>query len=181
MKALEWYGRNAVLEEMMQAQNEFKKVPYSEGLVTQDMHVLYCGEADRQNAQREFPAIQCLRSEYLAWLEPLGIAGHFKPEINSIGVHLYPANSQGISPHQDYASDRNLISIFVLKGNDPLYLCKDRNKTESFPLNASPGDLILLRAPRNEAEKPLRPFHYLEKLVEERITLIFRQRQRKSE
>lgn len=176
--ALHWHGRNALLEEISRATTAFRKAPTYEGPVMQDMFTFYCGEADYPRTQGEFSVIKRLRSEYLHWEQKLGESANFTSEINSIGIHHYPANSGGISPHQDYASDKNLISIFVLKGNDPLYLCRDRNKTDTLPLNASPGDLILLRAPRNNAENSLRPFHYLEKLIEERITLIFRQRQK---
>ena len=94
---------------------------------------------------------------------------------NSIGIHYYPAQTGGITPHRDFASSLNLIIIFVLSGDAELYICQNRKGEEAKKTICSPRSMVILRAPRNEAEQQYRPFHYLTSSSTDRYSLIFRQ------
>ena len=97
------------------------------------------------------------------------------PQINSIGIHHYRNQEEGISPHQDYARDVNLISILSISGKASFLICKGRTKEKAESLELLPGSLVLMRAPRNKKENSLRPFHCIEKVSEERYSIILRQ------
>jgi len=100
----------------------------------------------------------------------------FGSSFNSTGVHYYPKGTAGISPHKDFTSSRNLIVIFVLKGDATLYSCKNRKGDNKVLLASTPGSLIILRAARNPKEQKCRPFHVLEgPMSEDRYSLILRQ------
>lgn len=171
-------GKNLLLKEAQSMLHQFKSAPLKEGKVMQEMKTLYTGEGEPHASSVELPLLDSLVIEYFPFYRSLAQRVHFQQgaALNSRGYHHYPAHSIGISPHQDYSSDINLISIFVLKGNAPFYLCKDREKNDSHQLCSEPSSLILLRAPRSETEKPFRPFHYREPAEEERYTLLLRQR-----
>jgi hypothetical protein len=94
---------------------------------------------------------------------------------NSVGIHYYPAQTGGITPHRDFANSLNLIVIFVLSGDAELYTCSNRNGDSAKKLDCSPGSMIILRAPRNDDEQKFRPFHYLTSSSVDRYSLIFRQ------
>lgn len=151
----------------------FRRVPEFAGPVRQDMATLY----GRPGAlPPELAPVEDLCAEYAAIHRIVGERAGFGGECNSVGIHHYPAGSAGISPHQDYASDRNLIGIFVLSGSAPFGACRDRHKAGAVEYAASPGSLILMRAARTDAEQPLRPFHYVPgPMQESRCTVIFRQ------
>jgi len=78
--------------------------------------------------------------------------------------------------HRDYSTDINLISIFVLGGTAPFYVCADKQGRGKVALHSAPGSLILMRAPRNELENDYRPYHCVGAVEEERFTLLFRQK-----
>jgi len=169
--------REDLLNEIKNAQGRLKPAEQYVGKVQQVMNTFYIGEAHNNSNIGNFPLVKQLRDTYSLFYKELGnIANFYSGNINSIGFHHYPANSLGITPHQDYAFDYNLISIFVLEGNASLNVCRDRDKRDSMQLSAAPGSLVLLRAARKPEEQKYRPFHYIDGVKEERYSLIFRQK-----
>lgn len=172
--------RIPLLEEIEGSKDKLKLAERVVGKVEQEIYTLYIGEADEGNGEllKDFPLVRKLREEYNGFYRKIGRHASFgSGEINSIGIHRYPENSIGITPHQDFGFDKNMISIFVLKGNAPFYVCKDRDKSGSQLLDSPPGSLILLRAPRKPKDQAPKPFHYIDGVKEERYSLIFRQKQ----
>lgn len=155
--------------------------PKIEGPVIQEMESLYIEKLNEECLDNNFlNSINQFKKEYIEiYKEIAEKAGFQKNFFNSIGIHYYPNTSIGITPHRDYAKDKDLISIFVLQGNSKFYVCKDREKNCSIELDSSPGSLILLRAARNNLEQKFRPFHYIESIKRERFSLIVRRREEK--
>ena len=102
-------------------------------------------------------------------------AASVKPFLNSPVIfnepvlQKYDAGSIGITPHVDHAANINLICVFLMKGYGSFYLCDDREKTNSRFLEAAPGHVMILRAPGFLGSN-FRPFHYLENILEDRLT-----------
>ncbi len=100
-------------------------------------------------------------------------AGFQEKTKSCIAVHKYDEGSIGITSHKDERKYANLISIFILAGSAPF--CVYRNKQEKVgELDAQPGNLILLRAPRSRSEDN-RPIHSIGPVVEERYSICFRE------
>ncbi|MCH8945508.1 MAG: hypothetical protein IIA85_01130 [Nanoarchaeota archaeon] len=154
----------------------FWKAPRVEGPVIQEMETLYIEDTDVRDLERSFvDSIKQFKREYGEIYRQISKkAGFLVDSFNSVGIHYYPYNSQGITPHRDYTRDRDLISIFVLQGQAKFCVCEDRNKKGSINLDSSSGSLILLRAARNDLEQSYRPFHYVEPIERERFSLIVR-------
>ena len=147
--------------------------------VIQEMKTFYLERLAEGELSRTLQgAVANLAAEYAEVYEHLAEKAHFTSRtFNSIGVHHYWIGSAGITPHQDYAADMDLVVSFVLQGNAPFGVCKNRQKDGAVYLEASPGTLIFMRAARNEQEQPARPFHFLEGPVEvERYSLLIRNR-----
>jgi len=147
--------------------------------VVQEMQTFYLErlvEGESPSTLRE--AITRLTHEYTGLYEKIAATGNFtSKKFNSIGIHYYWVGSAGITPHQDYAADMDLAASFVLQGNAPFGVCKNRQKEGPLYLEASAGTLIFMRAARNEQEQTARPFHFLEGPVkEERYSLLIRNR-----
>ncbi len=173
-------ARKKLLRGSIFSKRFFKKVPRIENEVIQEMEMLslddIIGEIWFKNYLYEF------RKEYLTIYEEIAEKANFQNKnFSSLYINYYPKNSIGITPHRDYKRDIDLISIFVLDGNADFYICNDRQKTNSIKIDSSPGSLILLRAARNEYEQKYRPFHYLEKMEQERFSLVIRRRLRRWE
>ena len=118
--------------------------------------------------------------EYRRFYKKIAEKAKFDDSIfNKIGFHKYQAGSIGITPHQDYETHINLISIFNLVGEAGFYYCEDKDGNGSRKIDSSPGSLILLRAPRNEDEEKYRPFHYINPMSNERLSLNVRRKMRK--
>ena len=147
--------------------------------VVQEMQTFYVerlAEGELPPALRD--SIKILTDEYAKIYEKIATKGNFTSKnVNSIGVHYYQIGSAGITPHQDYAADMDLVASFVLQGNAPFGVCKNRQKEGALYLEAAPGSLILMRAARDEQEQAARPFHFLEGPVgEERYSILIRNR-----
>ena len=108
--------------------------------------------------------------------------------VSSTGIHLYwPDSQSGLDPHRDL-SKVQLISSFVLTGYSPIYVADDHElKLNKQLLSVYPGDLLLMRGPRNAYERRLtqpgpsydyaldpRPIHCVGPVDRERISLLFR-------
>ncbi|MEK6846824.1 MAG: hypothetical protein AABY16_01510 [Nanoarchaeota archaeon] len=153
------------------------EAPQREGQVTQQFSALYFGEPEGNDFPTESLLIQ-LCNEYNLLYRKLKEPAKFEiePEINSVGVHHYQEQAEGISPHQDYARDVNLISILSITGKARFLVCRGRTKIGATVLELSAGDLLLMRAPRNPKENTHRPFHCIDQVEEERYSIILRQR-----
>jgi hypothetical protein len=143
----------------------------------QEAEMLYLGEYDVRNKEDIIiPAVQSLKDRFIPWYGRLGNAAGFHPESNSLGIHRYRTSSIGITPHLEHKFCRNLVASFVIEGDAPFLVGKERDRTNTR-LEGSPGSLILMRAPRNDDELQYRPFHCVDTVREERYAIIFRQLQ----
>ncbi|MDO8511477.1 MAG: hypothetical protein Q7S55_04905 [Nanoarchaeota archaeon] len=177
------YARTELLAGIAASRHLFRAVEREKKKsgVIQEMRTFYLERLQEQG--EELPQIlrnplKALTEEYAKIYAEIAAKGNFTSQkFSSIGIHHYPVGSAGITPHQDYAADTNLIASFVLQGNAPFGICKNRQKEGALYLEASPGTLILMRAARNEQEQAARPFHFLEGPVqEERYSLLIRDR-----
>ena len=139
-----------------------------------DQEVSHCVVRDTSR----LPLIHSLNNQYSEVYERIAEQAGFTSDLNSLIVHKFCKGAMGIGPHRDESKYRNLISVFVIDGEAPFYVCSGREKTDSgivalnpVKLDASPGSLILLRAPRNIGEKALRPMHYVGDVTKERYTI----------
>ena len=158
--------------------SKFREARRTQGEITQEMELFYLediGESAFPNNLRGL--MGQLRLEYADFYKELGKVASFQRQgLESIGFHHYKKGSIGITPHQDYTTDTNLIGSFVITGKAPFFICKDRQKSGAIELASYPGSLILMRAARKETEQPKRPFHYVDKVKEDRYSLLFRWR-----
>ena len=88
---------------------------------------------------------------------------------------FYQAGSLGIEPHQDYSYNKNYIAIYIITGSNSFFTAKDKSKTDEIEFPTKPGDLILMRAPRIEGDDGLRPTHYVDQVLEDRLVLTIRE------
>jgi hypothetical protein len=93
---------------------------------------------------------------------------------NSMVLQKYARGSLGITPHRDHLRYINLVSIFVIGGRGQFYLCADRSGKDAKEIDASPGKVILLRAPGFLGSRDRR-FHYITDIQETRYTFGLRQ------
>ena len=98
-------------------------------------------------------------------------------------LQRYPTGSLGITPHRDGLHYANLVCIVVLGGCGRFFVCRDRAGNDPIELDATPGRVILLRAPgfrdspaTNSVEGSHRPFHYVTAITETRYTFGLRQK-----
>ena len=147
------------------------------GPVIQEMKTLYL-ETRQENDLPTFfrDRIEQFKKEYTEFYQRMAKAALFnESEFNSLGIHCYPEGSIGITPHQDFTRDHNLVTSFVLSGNAPFYVARTREKEGAQRFDTPPGSLIFMRAARDECEQTGRPFHYLEgPLEEERYSILIR-------
>ena len=66
---------------------------------------------------------------------------------NSMVLQRYEEGSIGITPHRDGLSYINLVCVFVIGGQGSFYVCSDRSGNDSIEIDASPGNVIFMRAP----------------------------------
>ena len=171
------FGMNDLVGKILASRKMFKQAPKKEGKVYQEMETFYINDWEDEiilNPDLK-ESLGMFREEYLSIYQKIAELADFdESRFNSLGIHLYPNGSSGITPHRDYERDRDLISIFVLKGNTPVKVCEDEKKNGTIELDSSPGSLILMRAARKKSEQVSRPIHYLGPVLEERLTLIIR-------
>jgi len=133
----------------------------------------YCDIGEFENERRkDFENVFLLRDSYELLVRESGFQDI---KFNSVSFQKYKEGSIGITPHRDGLKYINLISVFVLGGEAPFYICKDREGTDKTYLGSSPGSLILLRAPRKPEEKDFRPLHSVGRVGKERYTIGLRQ------
>lgn len=94
--------------------------------------------------------------------------------LNTFGLLKYKTGSIGITAHRDGFRYKNLICIFIIGGKGRFFICSDRSGSYSRELDASPGHLILMRAPGFLAKNE-RPFHFVRDIQETRYVFGLRQ------
>jgi hypothetical protein len=95
---------------------------------------------------------------------------------NSMVLQRYEEGSIGITPHMDGLSYINLVCVFVIGGQGSFYVCSDRSGNDSIEIDASPGNVIFMRAPGFLGSEDNRPFHYVTDIREPRYTFGLRQK-----
>ena len=153
----------------------FKESERNIGEVEQEIKTLYFSDVSVLGLSMKLPVeIIEFNYEYNKIYRYISNSANFSNKrFNSFGFHYFPEKSIGITAHRDKTEYQDLISIFVLEGDAGFYLCKDRKNgkpVDSVKLNTVPGDLILLRAPRNDSENCYRPYHYVEPMKDYRLT-----------
>lgn len=93
---------------------------------------------------------------------------------DSFSLQRYPSGSLGITPHRDGWRYINLICIFAISGRGRFYVCADRAGSAAVEMDASPGSVVLMRAPGFLGAN-LRPFHYVTGIPAERYSFGLRQ------
>ncbi|NIA70119.1 hypothetical protein HBA54_16050 [Pelagibius litoralis] len=109
--------------------------------------------------------------EAFALLSPTPLAERF--DINDLIVQRYPKGSGGITPHRDHIAYRGLISVITLSGICRFAVCRDRSAAEARPVPAPVGWLVLMRGPGLYGLED-RPFHFVDRFTEPRISVGFR-------
>src|SRR5215207_3923727 len=66
---------------------------------------------------------------------------------NSMVLQRYEEGSLGITPHRDGLSYVNLVCVFIIGGRGRFYVCSDRSGRDAKEIDASPGNVIFMRAP----------------------------------
>jgi hypothetical protein len=94
--------------------------------------------------------------------------------LNDLVVQRYAPGSSGISPHRDHIRYVGIVALLQLNGAGRFYVCDDRAGTGARDVPASPGDLILMRAPGLFGRTD-RPFHALRDISAERYSVGMRQ------
>ncbi len=95
---------------------------------------------------------------------------------DSMVLQRYEEGSIGITPHKDGLSYINLVCVFVISGKGRFYVCSDRSGKDSIEIDASPGNVVLMRAPGFLSSEDERPFHYVTGIQETRYTFGLRQK-----
>jgi hypothetical protein len=95
---------------------------------------------------------------------------------NSMVLQRYEEGSLGITPHKDGLSYINLVCVFMIGGRGRFYVCSDRSGRDAKEVDASPGNVILMRAPGLFGAEDNRPFHYVTEIEETRYTFGLRQK-----
>ncbi len=109
------------------------------------------------------------------WVAHSGISPFQTPRcFTSLVLQKYETGSLGITPHRDHLRYINLVCIFVIGGRGQFYVCADRSGKDAKEINASPGNVILMRAPGFLGSSD-RLFHYVTDIHETRYTFGLRQ------
>jgi hypothetical protein len=95
---------------------------------------------------------------------------------NSMVLQRYKEGSLGITPHRDGLSYVNLVCVFIIGGRGRFYVCSDRSGRDAKEIDASPGNVIFMRAPGLFEAEDNRPFHYVSQIEEPRYTFGLRQK-----
>ncbi len=95
---------------------------------------------------------------------------------DSMVLQRYEKGSIGITPHRDGLRFINLVCVFVVGGRGRFYVCSDRSGKDAKEIDASEGNVILMRAPGLFGSEDNRPFHYVTDIQETRYTFGLRQK-----
>ena len=97
-------------------------------------------------------------------------------DFNSMVLQRYEEGSLGITPHRDGLSYVNLVCVFIIGGRGRFYVCSDRSGRDAKEIDASPGNVIFMRAPGLFEAEDNRPFHYVSQIEEPKYTFGLRQK-----
>ncbi|MBI3334212.1 hypothetical protein HYZ97_01890 [Candidatus Pacearchaeota archaeon] len=167
------------MSEFRKREELFHEAPHVENTTRQELKVYYCGEADGAEKRTcPFQLIASLRERYSILCKKLGERAGFQQGsvINSIGIHWYAPCSCGMGTHRDYSKDINLLSMFALSSTTPFNVYADKQGTGKLTLPVTPGSLVLMRGPRCAEENEMRPYHSVDRVLEERFSVLFRQK-----
>jgi hypothetical protein len=92
-----------------------------------------------------------------------------------VNSSFYGTGSLGIGPHRDNSFSVNFIAIYVISGSNKFCTAKDKLRNGEVHFDTTPGDLVLMRAPRNPNENCLRPIHYIDEIENDRYIVVFRE------
>ncbi len=87
----------------------------------------------------------------------------------------YPISNLGVGAHKDLSSNINAIILFNLYGSTTFYTSTDKNRSNEKAYHVGPGDVVVMRGPRNHTEDNLRPTHYVLDIQEERLVFVCRE------
>ncbi len=118
-------------------------------------------------------SFQSFLDEYLTLIKPYPFETRLA--FNSAVLQRYERGSIGITPHRDGLSYINLVCLFIIEGRGRFFICSDRSGRDSVEIDASPGNVILMRAPGFLSTKE-RPFHYVSDIQEGRYVFGLRQK-----
>ena len=118
-------------------------------------------------------SFQSFLDEYLTLIKPYPFETRLA--FNSAVLQRYEGGSIGITPHRDGLSYINLVCLFVIEGRGRFFICSDRSGRGSNEIDASPGNVVLMRAPGFLSTKE-RPFHYVSDIQERRYVFGLRQK-----
>jgi len=122
-----------------------------------------------------------LKDSFQALLEPCFSALGSYPFQTTLNFDLmvlqrYEEGSIGITPHKDGLRFVNLVCVFVIGGRGRFYVCSDRSGRDATEIDASLGNVILMRAPGLFGSEDNRPFHYVTDIRGTRYTFGLRQK-----
>jgi len=118
-------------------------------------------------------AFQKLCDEAFRTVSPYPFATRLR--FTEMRLHQYERGSLGITPHRDGVRYRNLVCVFIIGGQGCLAVCADRFGRAASYVDASPGRVVLLRAP-GFLDCADHPFHYVGDIRDTRYTYGLRQR-----
>lgn len=92
-----------------------------------------------------------------------------------VNASFYEAGSAGIGPHRDNSFSVNFTAIYILSGDNKFCGARDKTKDGEVQFDVLPGDVVLMRGPRNISENDIRPVHYIERIQSGRYIVIYRE------
>lgn len=103
-------------------------------------------------------------------------AGIEQPHVtlSDMRAQRYQPGPLGVSPHRDGKKYQRLIAVLILSGNARFCVCDDRSGAGERAIRNEPGDMVLLRGEGLSPGKD-RPYHFVDRISEERISLAFRE------
>jgi len=123
-------------------------------------------------------ALDCLALDAARRLDPDPLPGGIV--FNDLIVQRYRKGSLGIAPHRDHLRYSGLVVLVPLAGAARFFTCADRSGAGAEEIPAPPGTAILLSAP-GFAGRGSRPFHFLDRVTQPRVSLGIRQDTRPGE
>lgn len=91
-------------------------------------------------------------------------------QLNDLVVQRYPKGALGITAHRDHIRYRDLVALVTLSGTARFCLCADRGGSNTREIPSPAGSLLLMRAPGFGSRRD-RPFHFLDRITQPRLSL----------
>jgi hypothetical protein len=149
---------DAFLEQLRAEANALRYEPMAahEGRAHQegDIHAIHGSTA-------AYPAVDRLRHELVQLVHAHGadIPGCADWQPNETSIQRYHPGALGITPHLDLKRYRYLVAVITADGTAPFTICKNRAGDPVTTWQATPGSLVLLRAPGLNHHDDGRPLH----------------------